>query len=174
MSLSRAAVSVLACLCMAACSDPATQQGQHAPLSKLPDLSAADRLSVSAAGVGSTPGAALIGALHAAMRQVNHAPLTVDPRLVAGLAQVAATLDAETADGKDSTKAVATMQSHGFSDQVVASSHGMVSAFRVVRSLPPVQAGQDFKVEIDATIARLPQSPQAFVVYPEADALAVN
>jgi len=122
-------------------------------LTKQPDVGQVEQVAVTAKGSGMTPGAAVNDALKSAIAQVNGVQIDSTSTNVNMFAQATATLDVQTARGTDSAKAMGTMQGQAFADQIIASSHGTVSSFKVLKTTPPEGVGP-YVVDIEAKIAK--------------------
>jgi len=139
----------LVVLGLVACGD------KNAPnITSTPDVGKVEQVEVSAKGVGSTPGAAMNDALRVAVQQVNGAAIDASSATLNVMAKTTATLDVDSADGRDSAKATATMQSQAFADQIVSSSNGVVTSLRVTASSAPSKDGGMYTVQISAKVSK--------------------
>ncbi len=156
-------LSVLAACALAACGDktpePAKESVAPAPapgpnLTKQPDVGQVEQVAVTARGTGMTPGAAINDALKTAIAQVNGVQIEATTSSVNMFAQATATLDVQTAKGTDSARAVGTMQGQAFADEIIASSRGTVSSFKVRNITPPAEGKGSYIVDIEARVAK--------------------
>lgn len=123
-------------------------------LTQTPDVGKVEQVSVSAKGMGVTPGAAVNDALKTAVQQVNGVKVDAVSATLNTFSKMTADLNLETADYKDSARATATVQSQNFADQIVTQSKGLVSSFKVVKMTAPQKQGDMFTVDIEAQIAK--------------------
>lgn len=149
----------LLAVALAACGDKneAPKEAPPAPgpnLTQTPDVGQVEQVAVTATGTGVTPGAAVNDALKTAVQQVNGVKIESTSVNVNSYAQATATLDVETANGKDSGKATATLQSQAFADQIIAQSKGLISSFKVLKTSPPAAGTGLYTVEVEAKIAK--------------------
>jgi curli biogenesis system outer membrane secretion channel CsgG len=152
--------ALLACCVLTACGDKkseASKESATAPgpnLTQTPDVGKVEQVIVAAKGTGMTPGAAINDALKTAVAQVNGVKVDSTSVNQNGFAQVTATLDVETSEGKDSAKATATVQSQAFAERIITQSKGLVSTFKVVQMTPPPGGSGAYSVDIEASIAK--------------------
>lgn len=148
---------------LAACGDkpqepqkPASSsQEQPKPnLTQVPDVGKVEQVTVKATGSGVSPGSAINDALKTAVAQINGVNIQSTSANLNAVASVAANLDVETSDGKDSAKLNAAAQSQTFAEAVVAQSKGLVKSFSVVRLTPPAPGAKIYTAEIETQIAK--------------------
>lgn len=123
-------------------------------LTQTPDVGKVEQVVVTATGTGMTPGAAVNDALKTAVQQVNGVKIESTSVNINSYAQATATLDIETANGKDSGKATATLQSQAFADQIIAQSKGLISSFKVLKTSQNAVGTGPYTVEVEAKIAK--------------------
>lgn len=131
---------------------PAPAPGPN--LTKQPDVGQVEQVAVTAKGSGMTPGAAINDALKTAITQVNGVQIEATTGSLSMFAQATATLDVQSAKGVDSAKAKATVQGQAFADEIIASSRGTVSSFKVTNIVAPVDGKGPYIVDIEARIAK--------------------
>lgn len=133
---------------------PAASASASGTATGMPDVGKLEYVSVSAKGMGKSPGAATNDALRSAIMQVNGTTIDASSETFSGYIEATATVDVDTAYGRDSAKATGELQAQGFADSVVSHSKGVVSSFRVKQVTPPAGPGQPYAVEIEASIAK--------------------
>jgi hypothetical protein len=132
---------------------PVTTPAQHAPVAasepapvpapppapsvNVPDVGKIEQVSVTAKGVGMTPGAAVNDALKIAIMQVNGVTINASSANLNFFAEATATLDVYSKRGHDSAQATAQMQGQAFADRIVTQSRGVISSFKVLNVVPP-------------------------------------
>ena len=121
---------------------------------KMPDVGQVEQVAVTAKGSGMTPGAAINDALKTAIAQVNGVQVEATSANINVFAQATAAVDVQTAQGRDSATAAAALQAQAFADQIISSSHGMVSSFRVINVAAPNAQNNTYVVDIEAKIAK--------------------
>lgn len=132
----------------------ASQNTQEQGVAPMPDVGKIEQVTVKAEGAGVTPGAAINDALKSAIVQVNGVQIEAAGVNANSYEKITAALDVETEDGRDTVKANATIQSQEFQEQIISRSQGVISSFRVLRSIPPVDSKGLFKVSIEAKISK--------------------
>jgi len=135
-------------------SAPATQEQAKPNLTQQPDVGRVEHITVKATGSGVSAGAAINDALKTAVAQVNGVAINSVSAGLTAVAEVSASLDAETAKGKDSAKLDAALSSRTFAEQVVAKSRGLVKSFSVVRVVPPATGSTTFNADIEVQVAK--------------------
>ncbi|MFZ2266146.1 MAG: CsgG/HfaB family protein [Azonexus sp.] len=133
---------------------PAPAPVAPAAASKLPDVGQVEQVAVTAKGSGMTPGAAINDALKTAITQVNGVQVEATSGSLSMFAQATASLDVQSAKGVDSAKAKATVQGQAFADEIISSSRGTVSSFKVLNMTPPADGKGPYVVDIEAKIAK--------------------
>ena len=119
-----------------------------------PDVGKIEQVSVTATGMGITPGAAINDALKTAVMQVNGATVQTTSGSLQTFSKITAELDIETADKADHVRASSTVQGGHFAEQIISKSQGVVSAFKVDKLTPPPSKGGMFSADISVTIAK--------------------
>jgi curli biogenesis system outer membrane secretion channel CsgG len=108
----------------------------------LPDVGRIEHVTVSTQGIGATPDAAVQAALRLAIMEVNGE--SIDASSIA----VKFGLDVAFGQTEESLRGSA------FAEAVVARSKGTISNFKLVNLAEPTAAGQPYKANIEASIAK--------------------
>ncbi len=144
----------LICILVTACSEkketPPEANGPN--LTQTPDVGKVEQVTVTAKGMGVTPGAAINDALKTAIMQVNGVKVESNSTNVNVIQKVTANLDIETSQGKDSGKATSLVQGQAFAEAIVSQSKGLISSFKVLNMNQNGNNG--YSVEIEAKIAK--------------------
>lgn len=132
----------------------APQEQPKPNLTQVPDVGKVEQVTIKATGTGVSPGAAINDALKLAVAQVNGVNVQSMSANLTAVANVSASLDTETAQGKDSTKVNAAAQSQAFAEAVVTQSQGLIKSFSVVRMTPPAQGATAYTAEIETQVTK--------------------
>lgn len=129
---------------------PSTSVSAHPLL----DLGNVETVVVTSQGVGSTPGAAVNEALKTAIMQVNHIAVISTRANIDLFTQVTNALDEDSGRGHDPAKARSGLLRQAFADQIISQSQGIVSSFKVLNISAPFVTGMDYKIDIQARVAK--------------------
>jgi curli biogenesis system outer membrane secretion channel CsgG len=121
---------------------PATSVSKPSPSAPMPDAGGIEHVSVSTQGIGATPDAAVQEALRLAVMEVNGESID------AGSVAVKFGLDVASGQTEESLRGSA------FAEAIAARSKGTVSNFKLVSLVEPSAAGQPYKANIEASIAK--------------------
>ncbi len=113
-----------------------------APVAPLPDVGRIEHVTVSTQGIGATPDAAVQAALRLAVMEVNGE--SIDASSIA----VKFGLDVAFGQTEESLRGSA------FAEAVAARSKGTISNFKLVNLTEPTAAGQPYRANIEASIAK--------------------
>lgn len=113
-----------------------------APAAPLPDVGRIEHVTVSTEGIGATPDAAVQAALRLAVMEVNGE--SIDASSIA----VKFGLDVAFGQTEESLRGSA------FAEAVAARSKGTISHFKLMNLAEPTAAGQPYKANIEASIAK--------------------
>jgi curli biogenesis system outer membrane secretion channel CsgG len=119
-----------------------------------PDVGKVEHVSVTAKGIGITPGAAVNEALKSAVMQVNGVTVDAGSANNNVFARATATVDVESDQGHDHAKATETLQGQAYAERIIAQSNGVISSFKVVKIAVPAKEGDQYTVDIEAKIAK--------------------
>lgn len=144
----------LICILVTACSEKkeAPTEANGPNLTQTPDVGKVEQVTVTAKGMGVTPGAAINDALKTAIMQVNGVKVESNSTNVNVIQKVTANLDIKTSQGKDSGKATSLVQGLAFAEAIVSQSKGLISSFKVLNMNQNGSNG--YSVEIEAKIAK--------------------
>jgi len=150
MRMKAAPILLAGALILAACAkkDDTKAAGSATSLSKpssvapLPDAGRIEHVSVSTQGIGATPDAAVQEALRLAVMEVNGESID------AGSVAVKFGLDVASGQTEESLRGSA------FAEAVATHSKGTISNFKLVSLIEPTSAGQPYKANIEASIAK--------------------
>ena len=152
---------LLACALGACNKPPATDKAAVPAADKaengtppVPDVGSIKQESVTAKGVGLTPGAAVNEALKNAVMQVNGVTIDAASANLNVVADAVATVDVDSNMGHDSARAETTLRGQAYADQIVARSKGVVSSFKVIKIQAPTKDKGPYTVDIEAKIAK--------------------
>lgn len=120
----------------------------------VPDVGSIKHETVTAKGVGMTPGAAVNEALKNGVMQVNGVSVDAASANLNVVAEAVATVDVYSDQGHDSAKAEATLRGQAYAEQIVTRSKGVVSSFKVLAIQPPAKDKGQYIVDIEAKIAK--------------------
>jgi hypothetical protein len=121
---------------------PDTKASQASPVAPLPDVGRIEHVPVSTQGIGATPDAAVQAALRLAVMEVNGE--SIDANSLA----VKFGLDVASGQTEESLRGSA------FAEAVATGSKGTISNFKLVSLVEPTSAGQPYKANIEASIAK--------------------
>jgi hypothetical protein len=129
---------------------PVSDTVKSAPI----DVGTIEQVTVTAKGVGTTPGAAINDALKTAISQVNGTRLDALSVTVDGYTKATAMLDEKSSWGRDKAVVDATIRSKSFVDMLLSQTEGVISSFKVLDMSSPLMKDGNFSVEIEARVAR--------------------
>lgn len=122
--------------------DSAATASQASPVAPIPDVGGITHVHVSTQGIGATPDAAVQAALRLAIQEVNGESIDAS--------SIAVKFGLDVASGQDE----ASLRGSAFAEAIATSSKGTISNFKLVSLVEPTAAGQPYKANIEASIAK--------------------
>ena len=122
--------------------DSSAAPSQASPVATVPDVGGITHVQVSTQGIGATPDAAVQAALRLAIQEVNGESIDAS--------SIAVKFGLDVVSGQDE----ASLKGDAFAEAIATSSKGTISNFRLVSLVEPASAGQPYKANVEASIAK--------------------
>lgn len=112
------------------------------PVAPRPDVGKIEHATVTTQGIGATPDAAVQAALRLAIMEVNGESIDAG--------SIAVKFGLDVASGQTA----ASLRGSAFAEEVTSRSKGTISNFKLISLIEPTTAGQSYKANIEAAIAK--------------------